>query len=228
MTERWSRWGAGSGAILFLLWAPMALIVPRLPELGSAAETAAFYESHGDLAKVVILLVSLGFFFLLWFLGTVVERLRRSEAPGALTWMAFGSALMFMTSLNVAVGLAAAAGLLAETSSPNIVHAVHAAGFVLAAPVALAGTGFFVVIAALSFNTAAFPRWLAWIAVAGALANIGALGGIFSLTGPLNSGDGIVGGIAAPLSAWVVWALLASVWLVRQGSASNVPSPSLR
>jgi hypothetical protein len=66
-----------------------------------------------------------------------------------------------------------------------------------------------------------FPRWLAWAAIVAALANIGALGGIFSLTGPLNAGNGVVGGIAAPLFAWVLWILLASAWMLTRSPAAT-------
>jgi hypothetical protein len=191
----------------------MLLIIPRLPDLGSPARVDDFYRSHGDLLKVVILLVSVGFFFFLCFLGTVVEHLRSVAIPGPLPWIAYGSALMFMTSLNIAVGLAATANLLHPTDSPDIVRAIHTAAFVLAAPVALAGTAFFAAISAMSFETSVFPRWLAWVAAVAALANLGAVGGVFSLFGPLNSGNGIVGGIAAPILAWLVWILFASIWL---------------
>ena len=33
MMSRWQRWGPVSG---LLLWAPMAIVIPRLPDLGSA------------------------------------------------------------------------------------------------------------------------------------------------------------------------------------------------
>lgn len=224
MTGRWSRWGATSGVILCLLWAPMGLIVPQLADLGSSAEIERFYRSHRELLKVVILLVSCGFFFFLCFLGALVERLRRAEGAGPLTWIAFGSALMFMTSLNIAVGLAASVGLLSETSAPEIISALHAAAFVLAAPVALAGTAFFVAVAVLAFATAVFPRWLAVVGVIAAVANIGALGGIFSRTGPFNSGNGVVGGIAAPILAWVLWILLASLWWMWQARLQRAVS----
>lgn len=226
MTARWSRWGATSGLVACLLWAPIALIVPQLPDLGSSAAIEHFYRSHEDLLKVLILLVSCGFFFLLCFLGALVERLRRAEASGPLTWIAFASGLMFMTSLNIAVGLVATAGLLSDTSAPAIVSALHAAAFVLAAPVALAGAAFFVAVATLAFATAVFPRWLAVAGGIAALANLGALGGIFARTGPLNSGNGLVGGIAAPLLVWVLWILLASLWWIwRAHPQPAVPFP---
>jgi hypothetical protein len=37
------------------------------------------------------------------------------------------------------------------------------------------------------------------VAVLGVIANAGAVLGIFSLRGPLNSGNGVIGGVAAPL-----------------------------
>jgi hypothetical protein len=213
-----SRWGAASGVVFFLLWAPMGLVVLQAPELGSSSEIRRFYAGHGDLLEVVALLVGVGFFFFLCFLGTLVDELRRAESSGPLTWVALASALMFMTSLNIAVGLVATAKLLSETTSPDALHALHAAAFVIAAPAAPAGTSFFAAVAALSFRADAFPRWLAWAAVIGALANVGALGGVVSLTDPLNAGNGIVGGPAVPVLAWVTWILLASLHRLRQPS----------
>jgi len=220
MSARWSPWGAISGLLACLLWAPIGLLVPQLPDLGSSAAIEHFYRTHEDLLKLVILLASCGFFFLLWFFGALVERLRRAEGTGPLTWVAFGSGLMFMTSFNIAVGLVAAAGLLSNTNAAAMTSTLHTVAFVLAAPVAPAGTAFFVAVAALAFATAVFPRWLAAASGIAALANLGALGGIFSLTGPLNSGNGLIGGIAAPILAWVLWILLASLWWLRR-----VPRP---
>jgi hypothetical protein len=216
-----SSLGAASGLILCLLWSPMAVVVPRLPDLRSSASVRAFYRAQGDLLQVVIILVALGFFFFLAFLGSVVERLRRDPSSGALTWVVLASAVMFMTSLNIAIGLAATADLLHGVSSPGTVYALHAAAFVLAAPAAGAGTAFFVAIAIASFGTAVFPRWLASVAVIAAVANVGAVGGIVSRTGPLNAGNGAVAGIAVPLFAWVLWILLTSLWLLRQRPASG-------
>ena len=219
MIGRWERWGPISGLLLCITWAPMAFAIPTLPDLGSAQRVQAFWLDNQELMQGVILSVSVGFIFLLGFLGALVERLRSGLADHALVWVTFGSALMFMTALNVALGLDIAGGLLVETD-PASTYALHTAGFLLAAPAAFVGTAFFVAIAAITWETRIFPRWSAWLAIVGALANVGAVLGIVSLTGPLNSGNGIVGGIAAPLGLYLLWIFAVSVWWLRSGQAT--------
>ena len=194
----------------------MALVIPRLPDLDSAADVERFWDDNNGLMQAVFLSVSVGFLFFLTFLGALVGRLRASEASEALTWTAFGSALMFMTALNVALGLDIAGGLLVD-ADPASTYALHTAAFLLAAPAAFAGAAFFVAIAVFTWETGVFPRWSAWVAVVGVLANAGAVFGTLTLTGPFNSGNGIVGGIAAPLGLYLVWVFAISVWWIRSG-----------
>jgi hypothetical protein len=124
------------------------------------------------------------------------------------------SALMFMTALCVALGLDATAVLLFQRVSPETVWTLHSAAFLLAAPAAGAGTTFFVAVGALTFAANAGPRSLGWLAVLGALINLAALGGFFSLTGVPNSGNGLLGGLAGPIGIWLVWIVAVSVtWL---------------
>jgi hypothetical protein len=209
-------WSAISGVLLCISWAPMAIAIPRLPDLDSAAEVNRFWEDNLALMQAVIASVSIGFIFLLVFLGGLTEWLRR--AGGALAFTALGSAVMFMTALNVALGLDITAGLLQQEGSGPSSYALHSAAFLLAAPAAPAGTAFFAALACASLGKGAFPRSLGWLAVIGAIANIGALAGVVSLDGPLNSGNGLVGGIAAPLGLYLAWILSVSVWwLMREG-----------
>jgi hypothetical protein len=70
-----------------------------------------------------------------------------------------------------------------------------------------------------TFHTRVFPRATAWIAVVGGVLNLGALGGIFTLDGPLNSGNGSVAGIAGPVGILITWTFAVSVsWLTDDGS----------
>ena len=220
MIGRWERWGPISGLLLCVTWAPMAFAIPTLPDLGSAQRVEVFWHYNQELMQGVILSVSVGFIFLLGFLGALVERLLTALDAHALVWVVFASAVMFMTALNVALGLDIAGGLLVEID-PSSTYALHTAGFLLAAPAALAGTAFFVAITAITWQTGIFPQWSAWLAIVGALANVGAVLGIVSLSGPLNSGNGIVGGIAAPLGLYLVWIFAVSLWWLRSGQANR-------
>jgi hypothetical protein len=220
MMARWDRWGPVSGLLMCITWAPMAIAIPRLPDLDSAHEVQAFWRANQGMMQGVILSVSAGFLFLLVFLGALVELVRTIPGAGAIAWIMLGSALMFMTALNVALGLDIAAGLIVGVDQAST-YALHTAAFLLAAPAALAGATFFVAVAVFTWESRVFPRWSAWIAVVGALANAAAVMGILTLTGPLNSGNGIVGGIAAPLGLYLLWVLTVSVWWLRRSPISS-------
>jgi hypothetical protein len=208
-----------SGILMCVAWSPMLVVIPRLPDLGSTGDVEAFWDENLRLMKFVVLAAAVGYLFLLGFLGGLLSRLRQADAEGALPWVAFASLLMFTTALNVAIGLDMAGGLLLRSANGAATYTLHSAGFILAAPAALLGTAFFVAIAALTFHTGVFPRATAWIAVVGSILNLGALGGIFTLEGPLNSGNGSVAGIAGPVGVLITWTLAVSVsWLTSDGS----------
>lgn len=216
MTRRWQHWGPISGLLLCLTWAPMAIAIPKLPELGSADQVHAFWRANQELMQGVILSVSVGFLFLLLFLGALAELMHSVSGAGVTGWIAFGSALMFMTALDVALGLDTAAGLLVN-ADPAGTYVLHTAAFLLAAPAAFAGATFFVAVGVFTWESEVFPRWSAWLAVVGVVANAGTVLGIVTLTGPLNSGNGIVGGIAAPLGMYLVWVFAISAWWIKRG-----------
>jgi hypothetical protein len=134
--------------------------------------------------QVVTLAATVGYLFLLGFLGGLLSRLRQADPDGALPWVAFASLLMFTTALNIAIGLDIAGGLLLRSTNGSATYTLHSAGFILAAPAALLGTAFFVAVAAVTFHTRVFPRATAWIAIVGGVLNVGALGGIVTLEGP--------------------------------------------
>src|SRR5215207_464620 len=110
VSSRGTDWSAISGLLLCISWVPMAIVILRLPDLGSASDIERFWRENLGLVQAVILSTSIGFIFLLVFLGGLAERLHRVDAGLAFT--AYGSALMFMTALNVALGLDVASGLL--------------------------------------------------------------------------------------------------------------------
>lgn len=224
MTKRDQLWGPISGLLLCLTWAPMAVAIPALPDLGSAQTVETFWREHQTLMQGVILSVSIGFLFLLVFLSALAELMRSASNAGATASLAFGSALMFMTALNVALGLDIAAGLLVDVD-PASTYGLHTAAFLLAAPAAFAGVAFFVAVAVFTWKVALFPRWTLALAVVAIVANAGAVCGVLTLTGPLNSGNGIVGGIAAPIGMFLVWTFAISVWWIRRAPLTSSETP---
>jgi hypothetical protein len=205
------------------LWAPMALVIPELPNLSTASQVTDFYGEHAGLMKVILACVSAGFAFFLVFLGALVARLPRSGEHGYWTWTALASALMFTTALCVALGLDAGAVLLHDRAGQETVWTLHSAAFLLAAPAAGAGVAFFAAMAALSVEENGLPHWSRWVALAAGIINLGALGGFFSLSGPLNSGNGVIGGLAGPVASWLVWILAMScTWIVERPSSVDV------
>src|SRR5215207_690120 len=214
------RRGAWAGLVMAVLFAPIALVIPELPNLASTVRIDDFYSEHQQLMKIILCSVSVGLMAFLAFLAALTETLRREDA-GAAVWLMLASALMFMTALAVALGLDAAAVLLHDRAGDETVWALHSAAFLLAAPAAGAGVAFFVGAAAASFSTTSLPRWLGWVAVAARVVNAGAVTGFFSLSGALNSGNGLIGGLAGPVLVWLVWIVAVSVsWLT--------PSPRAR
>jgi hypothetical protein len=60
-----SRWGAVSGVLLVLLWSPMAVAIPILPDLPSATEVTTFWRHNMSLMQMIVCSVTVGFLFLL-------------------------------------------------------------------------------------------------------------------------------------------------------------------
>ena len=81
MIGRWQRWGPISGLLACLAWSPMAIAIPRLPDLASAHRVEIFWRANQELMQAVILSVSVGYLFLLVFVGALVELVRTVPTP---------------------------------------------------------------------------------------------------------------------------------------------------
>jgi hypothetical protein len=95
------------------------------------------------------------------FLAALLDRLCHDHAPRGLILIALGSALMFMTTLAVALGVAASAALISADGSSRLLSGLHMVALVLAAPAAPSGVAFFAATAILSRNGAPLRSWLA-------------------------------------------------------------------
>lgn len=205
------------GFLLVACWLPMGAIILRFPDLDDVADIVSYWAELGTLTQIVIALTVAGYPFLLVFLAELKERwTSESPAQRRVAMATYTGGLMFFTCLNVALGLGSAGGQLsANPAHHELAFALHVAGWVLAAPAAGLGTTFGAGLVYAAWTKALSPGWLTWPALIMLISNAGALGGLFALTGPWNSGNGILGGIALPLGSVVIFVACASTAWIR-------------
>lgn len=214
--------GAWCGIALGVCWSGMLLIVFRLPALDSEHAVDVYWHHHRTLTQVVIAMVVLGYPLLLVWLAEVRRRWGDHSPTGQLLGTTTHTAgLMFITTLNVALGLASAGGQLIGHGRRDLGYALHVGAFVLAAPATSLGVALCGGLAWAAWTGALSPRWLRWPTAVAAATNALTLGGLFTLTGSWNSGDGVLGGIALPLGTLTVVVVLASGSWLRDGHAST-------
>jgi MFS family permease len=209
------RAAAASGIVFVLLTViGLVVVIPKAPAFDSSpARIQHYYVQHRHDLHVGLFIASFGFFFFVWFLGSLVGHLRAAEGrQGRLTAIVFGSGLIFIGAVIIALAVFAAAAFRPEQTSAEVIRAMNDFGFLLAVPVALVGTAFFAAIARLSLKTGALPGWLGGLAVLAAIGSGFAVGGFFSDSGAFNAGDGALG-FYVPIISFLLWILLASIVL---------------
>jgi hypothetical protein len=216
MSDAQAKRAAAATGIVFVLLTVIGLVVviPKAPAFDSSpARIQQYYVQHRHDLHVGLFIASFGFFFFVWFLGSLVSHLRAAEGrQGRLTAIVFGSGLIFIGAVIIALTVFAAAAFRPEQTSAEVLRALNDFGFLLAAPVALVATAFFAAIARLSLKTGALPGWLSGLAVLAAIGSGFAVGGVFSDSGAFNAGDGALG-FYAPIISFLLWILLASIVL---------------
>lgn len=213
---RMSWFDAASGVILMLLMAAGYIFgMQGFPSLGSAGEVFKFYQDRGATdAGVGCLLVTIGFFFAFWFLGNVCARMRAAEGPGPLTYISLIGGIAFTTVFAAGLAFVLAPAMLIDKGiDANTIYLMHVASLLTGVTTAVFGPLFLIPIAVLGFRARMLPRWLTWFTVVCAVGSLTPILGAFSLTGPLNVGNGWIG-IHAVAASWVVWTGVASLYFL--------------
>lgn len=210
-----TRLGPACGLILVACWVPMVVIIFRLPALSDPGAVFGYWSRWGGATQLVIASVVLGYPALLVFLADVRRRWREPAPVHTLVSQAAVVLLiMFVTCLNVSLGLASAGGQLIAIGHADVGYGLHVAAFILAAPATSLGAGGCLGLLYGSWTGALQPRWLRWPALLAFVGNLGTLGGLFALDGVWNSGNGLLGGIAVPLGTVTCFVFCASVaWI---------------
>jgi hypothetical protein len=223
-----SRFNAASGLGVGLVMAGGYVWGMRgMPSLDSAREIVAWYHDRGSTSlEVAGLLVTVAFFFTYWFFGVVMARLQKAEGAGPLTWIAFAGGLSFTTVFQAGLAMVLGIGLtLSKGVDVDAIYLMHVVSLATGVTTAVCGPVFFTPVAILAFTTGVFPRWLAWVTVVCAVGSVTPLLGAFSLSGPLNVGNGVVG-IHTVAASWVGWCAVTSWWLLAQERAPRAAAPA--
>jgi hypothetical protein len=188
-----------------------------MPDLSSGRRIYDAYRSHSAL-PTTIFVMTVGFFFSLWFLGVLLGRMREAEGSGPLTWIAAGGGISFTTVFmaGLAMGLANSLAVLkghgADVAS---VYVTHLASLLTGPTTGMCGAAFFGAFAIVVFDTGMFPRWIGWLSVAAVVGSMTPMLGFWSLTGPLNVGSGLIG-VQTIAGTWGVFAAAVSVFMLRE------------
>lgn len=164
----WVRLAPLTGAASMVLFVAGMLVINNYDYLPPADEIRSFFEDGATRITVGGYVVLLSAFFLLWFLGSLRDRLRSAEgATGRLSAIAFAGGTAASTAIIVG-GAAMVAGSQRGGTEGGIAAETATALFDLsgmlignATPAALAAV--LGAAAVVSFRHGLFPRWLAWV-----------------------------------------------------------------
>lgn len=210
------RWYAAVAAICgAMTGATIWVLVDVMPEGSDIAGTVEFYAKYNTLLRGISALLALlfvvgvfwsaTFFGMLWTADTSRNRVY--------AWSAIFSDILVMALFFAEAGLFAGTVLLSGNTPDSIVHALHVAVLVSAAllgpvwiPMALAAL-------LISRRSGLFPVWLNKVCIAVIVIDLCTLTGVFTLSGPLNGENGLIGAFSGVFGP-IVWVGAVIAWEV--------------
>lgn len=188
-----------------------------MPDLSNGERLFDAYRTHGSL-PTTIFVMTIGFFFSLWFMGVLLGRMHQAEGLGPLTWIAAGGCLSFTTvfMVGLAMGLANSLAVLhGHGADVPSVYVTHLASLLTGPTTGMCGAAFFGAIAIVIFQKGIFPRWIGWMSLVALVGSMTPMLGFWSLTGPLNVGSGIIG-VQTIAGTWGIYCAVVSIFMLRE------------
>ncbi|MGW4844300.1 hypothetical protein [Nocardia brasiliensis] len=184
----------------------LLLLIYVMPEGSDVAGTVEFYSKYNVLLKgVSVVLAALFVLGAVWsgaFIGTLWAA--DTSRNRVYTWTAIFSEILVLGLFFVEAGIFAGTVLLSGHSSDQIVHALHVTVLVSAAILGPVWIPFAVAALLISRRSGLFPGWLNVVCVVVVVIDLCTLTGVFTLSGPLNGENGLIGAFSGVLSP-VVW-----------------------
>jgi hypothetical protein len=197
--------------LLFLALLVAAFIVSGeefpAPDEG-AAEAAEYWRSDDERLMIGALLSALAAVPLLWFAGSLRAALRESEgAPGRLSAVAFGGAVLLAGALAIGASLQWAAAESADDVSSDVTYTLSVLNYEVFFIYSVGVSLLLLPAAVLMISESRLPTWLGWVAVVIAIAAFTPVG-FFAF-------------VAAAL-----WVAVVSVLLFRRAAADSTAPPA--
>jgi hypothetical protein len=203
--DRYAQYGAVTGIVFVVLIVIGFLIVtPTPPDLNAASdEWPRYFSEEQGAIRAGLVLVTIGWFFFIWFLGTVASTLRIAAGTPRLPSIAFAGGILTAGSLFMAITALAVATLHPETRSPELTRTLNDFAVMAGVPAIEGAVAFFGAIALVIFRSpSALPIWLAWLSATAAAVQLLSFGIIFTDEGAF-AGDGVLG-LFIPLAVALV------------------------
>lgn len=211
-----ARRGALGGIVAVLLFiVGFGLITSGAPGYDAAGrDWASLYSDHATRIQIGLLVVSVGIFFFVWFLGSLRQAIMVAEGgTGRLASIAFGSGVLSAGLLLLGLTGFAVAAFRPDEIDPNLTRAFNDFGALTGGPAAAALTAFSAATAIAGYRHGALPAPIAGFSALSAITQPLALGVMFCTTGAFAA-DGVLGAII-PIVTFAVAVSTASLALAR-------------
>jgi hypothetical protein len=226
--DRYVEYGAATGiAFVVLTIVGFAIVMPTPPDLNAPAQDwGSYFTKHHDAVRASLVILAAGFFFFIWFLGTLTSLLRIASGTPRLPSIVLAGGLLGAGSLLIGFSAEAVAAYRPQAIDPGLTRSL-ADVFVLSGVAGIPGfTAFFGASALVILRTGAFPGWLGWLLLIAAAVQPLGFGVLFTKTGAF-AGDGVLGlflPFAVSMVGFFALSALLTAW-ARQ--ATQVGNPSL-
>lgn len=181
----------------------------------SGREWGTFYADHATRIQIATVIIAVGVFFFIWFLGSLRGAIATAEGgSGRLASIAYGGGLLGAGLLLVGMAATATAAFRPEEIDPNLTRALSDFGALLGGPGASGLTALFGATAIAGYRHGALPAPIAGFSALAAITQPLTYGVVFCTTGAFAA-DGVLG-IYVPVVTFAIAVLTAS-WTLYRG-----------
>lgn len=218
------RWYASVFAICLALTVVTILVLMYvMPEGSDIAGTVEFYAKYNTLLRIISALLALLFLVGVYWSATMFGTLWSADTSRnrVLAWSAIFSDVLVMALFFTEAGLFASTVLLSGHSPDSTLHALHVAVLVSAALLGPVWMPFSLAALLISRRTGLFPAWLNNVCVIVIVIDLCTLTGVFTLSGPLNGENGLIGAFSGVFGP-IVWVGAVIAWEVVEWAQYHV------